>query len=134
MENTITDRTVYKQNKKQQIGNYIISKKLNTNKNNIYKVKHRKTGKDFIMKEYMINEIKGDPKRNKFLHAEITIMNKINHDNIVHLHDFLASSQRYYLIMDYCNQRDIRTYMKSEGVDTFEEEEYSNSALSRIRM
>ena len=37
------------------------------------------------------------------LDTEVTIMNEINHSNILHLHDYFESKNNYYLVIDYCN-------------------------------
>ena len=50
-------------------------------------------------------------------------MQKINHRNIIHLFDFLQSSKNYYLIMQLCNNGDVRKYMEKRGVKHFDEAE-----------
>lgn len=41
-------------------------------------------------------------------------MNKINHPNIMHLYDFLESSNNYYMVIQYCNGGDLEGYLKKQ--------------------
>ena len=47
----------------------------------------------------------------KLLNSEIKIMFTINHPNIVHLYELLESGNNYYLVIDYCNNGDLQTYI-----------------------
>ena len=42
-------------------------------------------------------------------------MKEINHPNILHLHGFLESSSNYYIIVNYCNQGDMKQYIDKEN-------------------
>ena len=39
-------------------------------------------------------------------------MFRINHPNILKVHDFLESKTKYYSIMDYCNQGNLNSYLE----------------------
>ena len=49
----------------------------------------------------------------KLLISEIKIMFTINHPNIIHLYELLESGNNYYLIIDYCNNGDLQTYLNN---------------------
>jgi len=57
------------------------------------------------------------------LKSEVAIMQKINHRNVMHLEEFLQSSTNYYLVMQVCNNGDVRKYMEKKGVKHLEEKE-----------
>lgn len=41
-------------------------------------------------------------------------MNKINHPNVMHLSEFLESSNNYYMIIQYCNGGDLEAYCRKQ--------------------
>lgn len=53
-------------------------------------------------------------KLSELLQTEIAIMEEINHPNIMHLFDFMESSNNYYLILQYCNNGDLEQYVKKK--------------------
>jgi serine/threonine-protein kinase ULK/ATG1 len=46
---------------------------------------------------------------------EINIMLKINHENIIKLHETITSHKYIYLIMDYCDGGDLYKFIKKHG-------------------
>ena len=54
-------------------------------------------------------------KGEKNLHNELKILSKIKHRNIVHLEEFIQSSNNYYLIFEYCAGGDLQKYLKEKG-------------------
>lgn len=57
------------------------------------------------------------------LNSEIEIMHKINHPNIIHLHELMESTNNYYLFIDYCNRGDFQNYLKSRKLTSLPEKE-----------
>lgn len=57
------------------------------------------------------------------LKSEVSIMQKMNHPNIIHLYDFMESSSNYYLAMQVCNNGDMTKYMEKMGKKFWSEEE-----------
>jgi serine/threonine-protein kinase ULK/ATG1 len=55
-----------------------------------------------------------NPMLKKLLKTEVAVMNNINHPNIMHLFEFLESSNNYYLIMQYCNNGDLEGYLSKQ--------------------
>lgn len=58
----------------------------------------------------------------KLFQTELWIMNKINHKNILHLHEFLESESNYYLVIDYCNKGDLENVMNKTPEKQFSEQ------------
>jgi serine/threonine protein kinase len=50
-------------------------------------------------------------------------MKQINHPNIMHLFDFMESSNNYYLVMQYCNKGDIEHYLSKQPKNWLPEKE-----------
>ena len=63
------------------------------------------------------------PIEKKMFQEEIRIMRKFDHPNIIHLYDLLESGSSYYLVMQLCNQGDVRQYMQGQGKNTLKEDE-----------
>ena len=66
----------------------------------VWQVRHKTLGKDFAMKiiekspNCQVNEIKN----------EIEILKQLDHPNILKIIDFLVSSDKFYIITDYCSK------------------------------
>ena len=43
----------------------------------------------------------------KLFLTEMEVMTKINHPNILHLHEYIETQNNYYLVLDYCNNGDV---------------------------
>lgn len=41
-------------------------------------------------------------------------MNKINHPNVMHLFEFLESSNNYYMVIQYCNGGDLESHIRKQ--------------------
>jgi serine/threonine-protein kinase ULK/ATG1 len=48
----------------------------------------------------------------KNIHCEIEIMKKMEHDNIVRLLDVYQTSNNMYLVTEFCEEGDLRNYLK----------------------
>lgn len=59
----------------------------------------------------------------RLFNTEVSIMQKIRHDNIMPLYDFLETGNNYYLVMRLCSEGDFEHFMKKKGVKFFPEEE-----------
>ena len=60
-------------------------------------------------KKLVIND-----KLSELLQTEIAIMQEINHQNIMHLYEFMESQNNYYLVLQYCNNGDLEEYLKKK--------------------
>ena len=59
----------------------------------------------------------------KLLNTEINIMSKINHPNILHMHNLMESNNNYYMVLDYCNKGDFQNYLRLRQQKYLEEKE-----------
>lgn len=120
-KNIVTEKT--KMGKK-KIGDYILNKELGRGKYGIvYLAVHNKTRKFYAAKQLSKPALDSDPHLKRLFHTEITIMNEINHPNILHLFDYLESENNYYLIVNYCNRGSLGELMRKQKNRRFEEKE-----------
>jgi serine/threonine protein kinase len=56
------------------------------------------------------------------LKTEVSVMHNINHPNILHLFEFMESSNSYYLVISFCDKGDLEEHMKKTSKDGFKEE------------
>jgi hypothetical protein len=54
----------------------------------------------------------------------MSVMSKINHPNIMHLYEFMETGNNYYLVIQYCNNGDLESYLKKMGKLSEEEAVY----------
>lgn len=53
----------------------------------------------------------------------MSIMHKINHPNVMHLFDYMETDNNYYLVIEYCNQGDLESYLKKHKIKYLKESE-----------
>ena len=105
-----------------KIGDYILRKVLGQGQfGKVWKAKHFKNGKEFAIKIIDKKKINRNPILKRLLQTEVSIMNEINHPNILHLFDFLESKNNYYLVVNFCNQGDMEYFMEKTNQKFFEE-------------
>lgn len=78
----------------------------------IYKCRHNVTDKTYALKEITI-----DKNKNKLsIKREFEIMRKLNHENIVKIHDVIIDTQlnNIYFIMDYYEYGDLSNFLKKQ--------------------
>ena len=80
----------------------------------IYKCKHNITNKTFALKEIIIDKNKNKNKLS--IKREFEIMRKLNHENIVKIHDVIIDTQlnNIYFIMDYYEYGDLSNFLKKQ--------------------
>jgi serine/threonine-protein kinase ULK/ATG1 len=47
----------------------------------------------------------------ELIKREIAILQKINHNNVVKLHDVARTSNYLYMFLEYCQDGDLKEYM-----------------------
>lgn len=108
----------------QKIGRYILEKRLGSGQfGTVWRARTEDTGEVFAVKKIKMESINKSKEALNLLKTEISIMNEINHPNILHLYEFIYSKKHYYLVVQYCEQRDFESYMTSKGIRYFEEAE-----------
>lgn len=106
-----------------KIGKYTLIKHLGSGQfGDVYRSINDQTNVEWAVK--MIDKSKlAMPQLQDMLKSEVAIMQLINHRNVMHLEEFLQSKSKYYLIMQVCNNGDLRKYMEKKGVSHLEESE-----------
>ena len=78
----------------------------------VSKIRRNRDGKIFVWKE--IGYAKMSEREKEQLVAEVNILRELKHDNIVRYHDRVIDRKKglIYLIMEYCEEGDLRDLLK----------------------
>ena len=107
-----------------RIGNYFFEKELGRGEFAVVSLATNSTdNKKYAIKSINKQRIQDTEMYKKLLNTEILIMTRINHPNIIHLHDLFESTNNYYLVLDYCNKGDFQKFMLSRKLKFLEERE-----------
>ena len=110
-------------NEGKKIGQYLLQKKLGEGSyGQAYKSLDTKTNEIVCVKKIPKSKISHPMEKQMFM-SEIKCMRKFTHENIIRLYDLLESGTSYYLVMQLCDQGDVRKYMEKKGVSFLKEEE-----------
>jgi serine/threonine protein kinase len=64
-------------------------------------------GQQFAVKQINKAKVNANPLLLRLFKTEVNIMKKLNHPNIIKLHDFIEQSGNYYLVLDFCDSGDM---------------------------
>ena len=72
-----------------------------------------KEGKKYACKQLLRKK----ESQNHFINLlnELTILKKLKHKNIVRLHDKWRTDSHYYILLEYCNEGDLKKAMRKNG-------------------
>jgi len=62
----------------------------------------------YAVKEISKEKIKSNKLLARLFETEVGIMKKIEHPNIIKLHDLIEHSGCYYLVLNYCDSGDMQ--------------------------
>ena len=99
-----------------QVGDYVLNELLIEGPiAQIYQGTHIPTGEKVAIKVF--NKIKLHSVPNDLMKAEkeISILRKMFHKNIIKLYEIMETSQRIYLVMEYCEGGDLFNYILTKG-------------------
>ena len=85
--------------------------------------KDKRTQKLYAIKIVDKRRIEENELLSRLFETEVSIMHEIHHRNILHLYDFYESEHNFYLVLDYCKDKDFVHYQKSLGKQFFTERE-----------
>ena len=54
----------------------------------------------------------------------MAVMSMIDHPNVLHLHEYLETTNNYYLVIQYCNNGDLENHVKKNNFLGEEESVY----------
>ena len=102
---------------KKKVGNYLLVEKIGQGQfGAVYKgvlIDNQKEA--FAIKCILKSKLEGNAILNRLFQTEMSVMSKIKHPNIMHLETFMETNHNYYLVMQYCNNGDLETYLKRMG-------------------
>ena len=91
--------------------NFEVYKVIDIDDNNIYKA----------IKIFPKLFLKNNPMWIPGIRGEVEVLKKCRHQNIIRFYEFLETDNNYYLVMEYCKDGDLSSYLKKFG--TLEENE-----------
>ena len=96
-----------------KVGNYLLVSKLGEGQfGTVFKATHQQTNEIFAVKSILKSKINQNPKLRQLFDTEMAVMSKIKHPNILHLYEYLETTNNYYLVIDYCNNGDLENHVK----------------------
>ena len=99
-----------------KVGDYVLLNELGKGQFGVvYKAKHCTTGDLFAVKTVLKSSVNSNQKLKTLFNTEVSIMSKIKHPNILHLYEYLETSNNYYLIIDFCNNGDMESHLKNHS-------------------
>ena len=111
-------------NARKIIGKYQLLKILGKGEyGTVYYAVDQETKKEYAIKSQSKSCLQDSENYMKLLNTEIKILLKIDHPNILKLHDLMETTNNYYLVLDYCNQGDFSTYLKGRKIRYLSEKE-----------
>ena len=111
------------QQKKQKVGDYEILQEIGRgNYGTVYLAQHKNTLEKFAVKQIEKSKLQ-NKKVLELFYTEVSVMNTINHPNILHLYAFLESKNHFFLILKYCNRGDMEKILSQTSTGCFSEEQ-----------
>jgi serine/threonine protein kinase len=105
-----------------KIGKYVMTKKLGQGSfSTVYLARDTKANKHFACKKMPRKTFDNSAQMKRLLDNEASIMQRIHHPNILHVHDMFITDNNYYLITDFCDQGDLDQFMNDHNIRFFEE-------------
>ncbi|MED6204714.1 Serine/threonine-protein kinase ATG1a [Stylosanthes scabra] len=96
------------------IGDYILGPRIGSGSFAVvWRARHRHSGIVVAIKE--IDKKQLSPKVSENLFKEITILSTINHPNIIRLLEAIQTTDRIYLVLEYCSGGDLAAYIHRHG-------------------
>ncbi|KAM7276910.1 hypothetical protein ACFE04_018776 [Oxalis oulophora] len=96
------------------VGEYILGPRIGSGSfAEVWLSRHRQTGMEVAVKE--IDKKRLSPKVSQNLLKEIQILTTINHPNIIRLFQAIQTSDKIYLVLEYCQGGDLAAYIHRNG-------------------
>ena len=102
---------------KKKVGNYLLVQKIGQGQFGVvYKgVSIEDQKKVFAIKCILKKKLEANSMLSRLFQTEMSVMSKLHHPNIMHLFEFMETANNYYLVIQYCNNGDLETYLKKMG-------------------
>ncbi|XP_043713109.1 serine/threonine-protein kinase ATG1c-like isoform X2 [Telopea speciosissima] len=96
------------------VGDYIVGKQIGSGSFSIvWHARHRVLGTEVAIKEIGMERL--GKKLQESLLSEIDILKRINHPNIIRLHNIIQSPGRILLVLEYCRGGDLSIFIQRHG-------------------
>ncbi|XP_061353713.1 serine/threonine-protein kinase ATG1c-like isoform X3 [Gastrolobium bilobum] len=96
------------------IGDYFVGKQIGAGSFSVvWHGRHKVHGTEVAIKE--IATLRLNKKLQESLMSEIFILKRINHPNIIHLHDIIEAPGKIHLVLEYCRGGDLSLYIQRHG-------------------
>ncbi|KAM7263675.1 hypothetical protein ACFE04_001358 [Oxalis oulophora] len=96
------------------VGEYLVGKQIGSGSFSVvWHARHRVEGHEVAIKE--INMSRLNRKLQDSLMSEIFILKRINHPNIIRLHDIIEVPGKIHIVLDYCKGGDLSMYIQRHG-------------------
>ncbi|KAK8532014.1 hypothetical protein V6N12_053466 [Hibiscus sabdariffa] len=96
------------------VGNYLVGRQIGSGSFSIvWHARHRVHGTEVAIKEIATGRL--NKKLQDSLMSEIFILKRINHPNIIRLHDIIEVPGKIHLVLEYCKGGDLSMYITRQG-------------------
>ncbi|XP_057807965.1 serine/threonine-protein kinase ATG1c-like [Salvia miltiorrhiza] len=93
------------------VGDYVVGKQIGAGSfSTVWHARHRVHGTEVAIKEIVTSRL--NPKLQESLKSEIFILKKINHPNIIRLHDMIEEPGKMYIVLEYCRGGDLSMHLQ----------------------
>ncbi|XP_027186839.1 serine/threonine-protein kinase ATG1c-like isoform X2 [Cicer arietinum] len=96
------------------VGDYIVGNQIGAGSFSVvWHARHKVHGTEVAIKE--IATLRLNKKLQESLMSEIVILKRINHPNIISLHDIIQAPGKIHLVLEYCKGGDLSLYIQRHG-------------------
>ncbi|XP_030473993.1 serine/threonine-protein kinase ATG1c [Syzygium oleosum] len=96
------------------IGDYLVGRQIGSGSFSlVWHARHRVHGTEVAIKEIATGKL--NKKLQESLMSEIHILGRINHPNIIRLHDIIEAPGKIHLVLEYCRGGDLFMYINRCG-------------------
>ncbi|PWA62484.1 Protein kinase, ATP binding site-containing protein [Artemisia annua] len=93
------------------VGDYMVGKQLGSGSFSVvWHARHRIDGTEVAIKEILTGKL--NKKLEESLMSEIDILRKIDHPNIIRLHDMIKEPGKIHLVLEYCRGGDLSVFIQ----------------------
>ncbi|KAK9986422.1 hypothetical protein SO802_031373 [Lithocarpus litseifolius] len=96
------------------VGDYLVGRQIGSGSFSVvWHARHRVHGTEVAIKEIATGRL--NKKLQESLMSEIFILKRINHPNIIRLHDIIEVPGKIHLVLEYCRGGDLSVYLQRHG-------------------
>lgn len=109
----VMEQSISKQEEGEKVlGDYLVTKTIGSGSFSVvWYGRHSVTGEEVAIKE-LVTEIFDEKKLKDSLMLEIDILKRINHPNIIRLHDIIEETGKIHIVLEYCKGGDLFSFVR----------------------